>query len=83
MQHQNQKPELMNRCILERIRFDFENPEDLPVSIQLFDIRGTLIRSTQIINGSSYILEKDELPKGIYLLLISGIENLPRLIILN
>ena len=69
--------------ISEKISIDFENPEQIPLSIQLFDISGRLIRSIRKVTGSYYVLEKEGLPKGIYVILISGIKNLPKLIILN
>jgi len=66
-----------------RIRIDFDNPDRIPLSLRLFDTTNPLIRSFRKITGSTFAMEKEGLEKGIYLLLFSGIKNLPRLIILN
>lgn len=71
------------KFISEQIRIDFENPKQIPLDLYLVDLNGAVIQSANSITGSSYILEKDGLQKGIYMLLIKGMQTISKLIILN
>ncbi|UCG26740.1 MAG: hypothetical protein JSV24_07095 [Bacteroidales bacterium] len=83
MSESNSNDGLRFKPLTEQIRIDFNNPDHVPLSLRLFDNTGRLIRSARRITGSTFIMKREGLQKGIYLLTFSGIKNLPRLIILN
>jgi hypothetical protein len=59
----------------EQARIEIDEVDNLSYSIELYDLSGKLVRHEMNLSGSVYVLQRNELPSGIYIWKFIGNNN--------